>query len=322
MRTKKPTSVRAWIVVLALFTAISFAAHTTRADDAPKAPAGAGKCMMWKVSSDTATVYLVGSIHLASQDMYPLPREMEEAFAKSKLLVVEVNMNKVDQEKMRQSIMETGMYQNGDTLSAKLSKESAKSLDEFCASIGVPEKAFDKLKPWVVSMTVEVMAIQKLGFDPKIGIDMHFLGLAEKNNIAIEELESAELQLKMLSGFDPDLQLKALTAMLEEMKDLKKDIGDIKEAWVAGDAKRVSDLLGKSARKHPELKEYQKRIFDQRNGPMAEKVEKYLKGNQTVFVIAGCGHMVGDKGIVKILQDHHFTVEQSKATREPEKKAE
>lgn len=316
MRTQKHRSVRARIVLLALFAAISFAARPLRADDAPQAPASGGKCMMWKVSSDTATVYLVGSIHLASQDMYPLPREMEEAFAKSKVLVVEVNMNKIDQAKMRQSIMESGMYQDGQTLSAKLSKESARILDDFCASVGAPARTFDKFKPWVANMTIEVLAIQKLGLDPKLGIDMHFLGLAEKNNIKIEELESADSQLKLLSGFDPDLQLKALTALLDDLKDMKKEIGDLKDAWAAGDAKQVADLLGKSARQHPELKEYQKLIFDDRNVLMVEKVETYLKGSQTVFVIAGCGHMVGDKGIVKILQDHHFTVDQSTATRE------
>ena len=49
---------------------------------------------MWKVSSNTATVYLLGSMHMATPEMFPLPREVEEAFAKSDTLVVEVNINK------------------------------------------------------------------------------------------------------------------------------------------------------------------------------------------------------------------------------------
>ena len=41
--------------------------------DAPAAVSAARQGLMWKASSATNTVYLLGSIHLASSDMYPLP---------------------------------------------------------------------------------------------------------------------------------------------------------------------------------------------------------------------------------------------------------
>ncbi len=301
-------------VLFSLLTLTLFVSLRARGDDAPKAPA-TSKCMMWKVSSDTATVYLVGSIHMATPDMYPLPKEMEEAFAKSDVLVVEVNINKNAQTDAMKFIGEKGMYKDADTLSANIPAETATALGDFCKSMNIPEKAFDKLKPWVVSLTVEVLAIQKLGLDPSLGIDKHFLDLAEKNNKKIEELETADFQMTMLSSFDKDLQVKALQAALEEVKDAKKDLHDMTAAWKAGDVAGLEESLGKSVKKHPELTEFQKKIIDDRNGPMAEKVEAYLKGKQTVFVIAGCAHMVGDKGIVRILQNHHLNVEQSPATK-------
>jgi hypothetical protein len=301
---------------------IALAPALVRADDAPKAPARTGKCLMWKVASPTATVYLIGSIHVATEEMYPLAKEMEEAFVKSDTLVVEVNMNKIDQARLLQFVQEKGMYKDGKTLSGALSKETVKALTDFCGQLGLPAAALELYKPWFVSLQLQVMAIQKAGYDPRLGIDMHFIGQAEKSNKKIEELETAEFQLNMLAGFDAELQAKALAATLDEMKDLKADVGQIKDAWVAGDAKLLSELLSKSSKKHPELREIEKKVVDERNGPMAEKVEAYLKGNQTIFLIAGCAHMVGDKGIVKILRDHHFTVEQSSATPAKEKKGE
>ena len=48
---------------------------------AQTAPAPATKkAIFWKVTSPTSTVYLLGSIHLGSKDMYPLPKEIEDAF--------------------------------------------------------------------------------------------------------------------------------------------------------------------------------------------------------------------------------------------------
>ena len=32
----------------------------------------ADKCFMWRVSSDTATVHLLGSVHMAKADLYPM----------------------------------------------------------------------------------------------------------------------------------------------------------------------------------------------------------------------------------------------------------
>jgi uncharacterized protein YbaP (TraB family) len=46
-------------------------------------PAAVKKGLFWKATSGANTIYLLGSIHLGSKDMYPLPREFEDAFAAS-----------------------------------------------------------------------------------------------------------------------------------------------------------------------------------------------------------------------------------------------
>ncbi|HVX66984.1 MAG TPA: TraB/GumN family protein, partial [Bryobacteraceae bacterium] len=51
--------------------------------------------LMWKATSPTNTVYLVGSLHFGTPDMYPLPETIQSAFQKSSALVVEIDLNKV-----------------------------------------------------------------------------------------------------------------------------------------------------------------------------------------------------------------------------------
>ncbi|MCC5789407.1 MAG: TraB/GumN family protein [Opitutales bacterium] len=48
--------------------------------------------MVWKVESPTATVYLVGSVHILSFDNYPLPAPYESAYEASEKVVFELNM--------------------------------------------------------------------------------------------------------------------------------------------------------------------------------------------------------------------------------------
>ena len=63
---------------------------------AAPAPAPAKKAMFWKVSSADNVAWLLGSIHLGSKSMYPLPKEIEDAFERSTALLVEIDINHVD----------------------------------------------------------------------------------------------------------------------------------------------------------------------------------------------------------------------------------
>ena len=44
------------------------------------AVAGERKNFLWKVNSETNTLYLLGSIHFMKKEMYPLAEEIEGAF--------------------------------------------------------------------------------------------------------------------------------------------------------------------------------------------------------------------------------------------------
>ena len=58
-----------------------------------RASAQEGKSFLWRVRSNTSTLYLLGSIHFLKQENYPLNPGIEKAFAQSNFLVVEANIS-------------------------------------------------------------------------------------------------------------------------------------------------------------------------------------------------------------------------------------
>ena len=56
-------------------------------------------------------------------------------------------------------------------------------------------------------------------------------------------------------------------------------------------------------------KSLQKKLLDDRNAVMITKIEEYLKGKEQCFVVVGSGHLIGDKGIVKLLEGKNYKVE-------------
>jgi uncharacterized protein len=277
------------------------AAQMARAEDE--------KVFLWKATSDTNTVYLLGSIHAATPDFYPLPKVIDDAFAASKNMVVEVDITKIDQAKVQALMMEKGTYQGEDTLSKKLSPKTLELFNAYCQKSGAPAAAMDKFKPWMLSMMFVMMELQKIGFKPELGIDKHFLDKAGDKKVL--ELESAEGQLTLLSGFSEEVQDKMLLQALAEVEAMKEDIVKAAGLWKKGDATGLKELmLDKNVKKYPEMKPAMDKLLDERNVQMTGKIEDYLKGKDPHFVIVGAAHLIGDKGIVKLLQDKKYKVEQ------------
>lgn len=267
------------------------------------------KCFLWKVTKDGNTAYLLGSVHVATPDMYPLPKELYTAFDECKALAVEADIEKVNQVELQTTVMKKGMYPGADTLSKKLSKESADALKAYLDKSGGALMLFEKMKPWLAGLTISMMEIQKLGFQPNLGIDKHFIDKA-RDKKKVLELESASFQIDLLSGFSDEQQDKFLRYTLAEVENMKEDMKVMITAWKKGDATGLHELLNKGVKKYPDLEPLMKSLVDDRNIKMAEKVEGYMKSGETTFVIAGALHMTGEQGLVSLLKKKGFTVEQ------------
>jgi uncharacterized protein len=170
------------------------------------------------------------------------------------------------------------------------------------------------MRPWFVAMTLSVISIQKLGYSPEFGIDRVFAGRAKDQNKEVLELESMEFQIKLLAGFADDLQAKYLAATVDESAKSKEQMEKMVESWRNGDvAAFEKETIARPREKHPELAEFHKKMIDDRNEGMAKTVEGYLKTKDVHFVVAGAAHMVGEKGIVNLLEKAGYKVEQMEA---------
>ncbi|MFV8830385.1 TraB/GumN family protein [Alkalihalobacterium sp. APHAB7] len=50
----------------------------------------------WEVNNDKTTVYLLGSFHNGSGNMYPMRKKIEDAFQSSNYLVLEIDSTNED----------------------------------------------------------------------------------------------------------------------------------------------------------------------------------------------------------------------------------
>jgi uncharacterized protein YbaP (TraB family) len=149
------------------------------------------------------------------------------------------------------------------------------------------------------------MALKQAGEDPNLGIDMHFLN-ASKPPQRIAELETADFQLALLASATEQEQQEMLAASLKRADRAKEYLQKLQAAYLTGDPEALLKVIHEQEAGPASLL---KKLVDDRNVTMTASLEQYLKGNEPCFVVVGALHLLGDKGIVKLLQSKGYRVE-------------
>jgi hypothetical protein len=259
------------------------------------------------VQSGTATVYLFGSIHVADKSVYPLNEQIENAFQRSDVLVVEVDETQADPVELNNLMLSKGLYPVPETVAQHIDKSTYQQLQDFLKKTGIPYATVARMRPGVIAITLTVARLQQLGYSPELGIDRYFMQKARAAEKEIAQLETAIDQLNLLLGFsNEDLLLKHTIISLDQADTLFKEI---LQAWKAGDVNKIEQImLEDPVSDYPEFESLMERMFVKRNINMTQSISELLQTKQTYFVVVGAGHMVGDQGIVALMKDHGFTV--------------
>jgi len=275
---------------------------------AQSAPSYSQKSFLWKVQSSRSTIYLLGSIHFLKDDVYPLNQTIENAYESSDQLVVEADINQLGNLDLKR-LADRAFYKSGDHIEKHVSPETYRLVKKESASLGMPAELIGMQKPWLLALSFQAMQLMRLGYDPQHGVDYHFLARAQGKK-RILELESLDDQLNLLSGFSDKEQEKFLLYTLKTLSSMDSQVGSMVRAWASGDAQAMESILSEASQLDASLAPIVGKLFDERNMRMTSKIEGYLNSNGSYFVIVGAGHLVGKQGIVELLKNKGYGVEQ------------
>lgn len=270
------------------------------------------KAFIWEVTSENSIVYLAGSIHFANKSFYPLRQEIEKAFERSEYLVVELDINQMDHDAYNRLVAEKGTYKDGKTIKDVISEETWLQLRQRLQQLDVEYDTIKNFKPGMLVLTLSAIHAIKMGLEPQLGIDIHFLQKALKQpDKQIIELETLEQQISLFLDMpNGELLLKESLFSLDESESI---MADMVRYWKQGDESQMNKLLFEDAvDQYPAFAEIYDRLFFERNRQMTSKIDDMLKQKSATktfyFVVVGSGHLLGDKGIVSALQEKGYKV--------------
>lgn len=249
---------------------------------------------LWVVKSPTATVYLLGTVHVLPEGATWRYPELDKALAASAKLYVEENDD--DPAAMQILVRQYGMDLQ-HPLTGKLDAADRARLDAAAKAAGVVGGAttLNTMQPWLAALTIAVAPIVKAGYDPKSGADKQLEREFRAAHKPVAAFETAEEQIKFLADLSPSLQLDLLHNALDDYAKGPTEIAKLLKAWRAGEVAAIAKNVNNGMREHyPEL--YKVLLVD-RNRNWARQVDALLKQSGTIFVAVGAGHLAGPDSV-------------------------
>jgi len=265
------------------------------------------KNCLWRISSKGNSNYILGSVHVLKKENYPLNQAILESYEKSQIIVFEINLDSANTLSAMQIIMNKAMYKDTTTLKTSLSPETWALADKKMDELGMVMTQFNSFKPWFLALSMMMMKMQSLGFDGSNGVDRYFFDKAKNDKKEILGLETLAYQINLFDEMEKGDQESLVKQTIMELDFLPKEIDNLIQSWQSGELNELENIVLESLKEYPKIYE---KLIKVRNNNWLTQIESLFDQNQTVLVVVGTGHLIGKHGIIPVLEQKGYKVEQ------------
>lgn len=259
---------------------------------------------LWRIERDGRRSHLFGTVHVARFDwMFPGPT-VRRALDASDTVALELDL--LDPEIQRRML--AGQRRGAAALPDPLAQRLAAQFRIAC----VDAAALAAFSPEMQIATLTVLAARRDGLDPGYGIDAFLAAFGRGAKKAVVSLETPEAQLAALQAEDDAGARVFVDAALAELESgrVAPMLLRIATVWAESDTAtlmRYDEWC--ECRKSAAERDAMKRLLDDRNPVIAERIDALHRGGQRVFAAVGSLHMIGPNGLPALLARRGYRVE-------------
>jgi uncharacterized protein len=258
---------------------------------------------LWVVKDEDTTIYLFGTVHILKPGLGWFDDGVKEAFDKSDRLVLE--MVEPPAAETQALFMKKAMDQSGKSLRSKMTDGDRAIYEGALKKIGLPAEGMDPLDPWAAAITLQVIAMQKLGFDANSGVEKQLTAAAKASNKPITGVETLEFQLGVFDNMAEAEQIKFLIEGAKLVDDAGTTMDRMVNLWATPDPEGLAALMNEGLTSRA--------IYDalltNRNANWARWISEELKKPGTTFMAVGAGHLSGATSVPALLPAYGLTAQ-------------
>jgi hypothetical protein len=253
--------------------------------------------VFWKIEYDGKTSWLFGTMHAPSPVFEKMPEPVKNALRNSRIFFSEIEMN----EKNQQTVIRKMLLPGPENLEFKIGKSRFERLMAVTGKFVPPvsPEQLNRQKIWAASIFIawprssaDIAPVDVLLFERAKAFGCRTLGI-----------ETPEEQLALLEAFTENEQIQLLDESLAEAESNYKLLNTLMDKYFAQDIRGMAEeFFSQTSCYSKELKEkFINDLLIGRNKRFLERTLFEIKG-ENVFIAVGAGHLIGDEGLVSLLE--------------------
>jgi uncharacterized protein YbaP (TraB family) len=290
-------------------------ATLTAAADAVPFPRG----NYWRATKGDAVVTLIGTYHFDDPRHDPTLATIAPVIQSASTVLVEAGP---EEEKALKALIARDpgkmMIMDGPTLLEQLPPDVWNDLSTALSLRGVPGFMAAKLQPWYVAVLLSVppcaMAQMK---DPK-GLDGLVIDTAEAAGVPVRGMEPFDTVFKIFGDMTHDEMVAMIQSTLAVEPQAEDYSATLADSYFAGESRIIWEYMREVSYDMPgytreqvdaEFARMEDLLMISRNQAWIPVITQAAEKGP-VFVAFGALHLSGDQGVLNLLQNEGFTLEQ------------
>jgi hypothetical protein len=261
--------------------------------------------VLWRVTrAGVAPSHVFGTIHLADPRVLDVPAPVLRALERSRSFAMEVpNWDGHDWR-----MYEAAQLPAGRSLEPMIGVEAFARLRAELAHRAIAPEVVARLKPWaaLANITVTPEGYESATLDQKL------FGLARARRLRIEALEGTDEHIAVFDGIPLETQIAMLRHTLEQRDYLASMIEPTLQAWLRRDLAGIRAVNERIAARFPAMAPHYavfiRHLVDNRSVVMAHRLYTQLRSGG-VFVAVGATHLVGERGLLGLIEAQGYRVQ-------------
>lgn len=269
--------------------------------------------LLWKVEGNGAkgATYLFGTHHIAPVTIIDTTKGLSDALNGSDVVYGEIDMQTAsDPIKTQQLMMQLAMAPADSTMTKLMSEAQLDSVNAILGKYtqgALTVAQMDMMKPALLSTQLGVLQTMTAfpDFTGQEQLDNTIQVKARELGKPVKGFETLEFQTHMLLDEPITEQITDLMKTVRQDDTAVKKAQELAMAYTLGNLESVKAIMF-----DPEVgmdeKSAEKLIYS-RNADWVKQLIPAMAENQ-LFVAVGCGHLVGEKGLIEMLRKAGYTV--------------
>ncbi|MEO5944957.1 MAG: TraB/GumN family protein [Ferruginibacter sp.] len=257
--------------------------------------------VLWEISGNNLAKpsYLLGTFHLMCKDDIHFSDNLQKAIKNVDEVYFEMNLDDASNTLGAMFFMN---MKEGKTLKDLYSQEDYERLSNyFKDSLSMPITMMAKIKPSFLEAFIypKLMPCKTLS-----GVEEELLKIAKADKKKINGFETIQFQASIFDSIPYEEQAKDLLKTIDSIDTYKKSFDTMISVYKTQQISKIEAMFND---KDFGMADDRGVLLDDRNKNWVNQLKDILK-KENVFIAVGCGHLVGDKGLISLLKKEGYTV--------------